>query len=105
VLHHPTGACFRYDDIGGLTLLNAAVVPPNLIPLVTEGAAEAMCDELERDLRDKPQWSSPAGRKQRSTSTESQPSIVDLLAMPDAELVEFEPEPLRGPISRAPDLS
>jgi PHD/YefM family antitoxin component YafN of YafNO toxin-antitoxin module len=34
-----------------------------------------------------------------------QPSIVDLLAMPEAAEIEFEPAPATGPLSRPADLS
>ena len=36
--------------------------------------------------------------------THPQASIADLLAMPDAADIEFEPPRLREPISRAPEL-
>jgi PHD/YefM family antitoxin component YafN of YafNO toxin-antitoxin module len=35
----------------------------------------------------------------------AQPSIVDMLAMPGAAEIEFDPPRLHGPISRPPDLS
>lgn len=34
-----------------------------------------------------------------------QPSLVDLLAMPEAAAIEFEPAPASGPLSRPADLS
>src|SRR5262245_17906386 len=42
VLHYPTGAFFRYDDNGVLTLLNSAMIAPDDIPLISEGAREAL---------------------------------------------------------------
>jgi PHD/YefM family antitoxin component YafN of YafNO toxin-antitoxin module len=36
--------------------------------------------------------------------TSNQASIVDLLAMPDAAEIEFEPPRVRGPFARAADL-
>ncbi len=37
--------------------------------------------------------------------TGSGPSLVDLLAMPDADAVDFEPPKLGGPLFRPADLS
>lgn len=37
--------------------------------------------------------------------TNKHESIIDLLAMPDAADIDFEPQRLRGPLSRPADLS
>ena len=37
--------------------------------------------------------------------TSTQPSIVDLLAMPHAEQIDFEPPRLTGPVAQAIDLA
>src|SRR5579864_5277493 len=49
VFHYPTGAFFRYNSAGKLTLLNAQMVARRDIPLITEGAKEALHQERERD--------------------------------------------------------
>jgi hypothetical protein len=51
VFHYPTGAFFRYNNAGGLTLLNAKMVARHNIPLITRGAEEALRQERERDPR------------------------------------------------------
>jgi len=105
VLHHPTGALFRYDDAGRLTLLNAAVIAPDIVPLVSEGATEAIQDELEHDPGARPRPVGDTEPTERAISAGNHPNIVDMLAMPEAEMMEFEPESLQGPISHVPDLS
>jgi prevent-host-death family protein len=37
--------------------------------------------------------------------TDGEKSIVELLGMPDAALIEFEPPRLKGDLHKAPDLS
>ena len=37
--------------------------------------------------------------------TGDHPSIIDMLAMPGAANIDFDPQPLRGPVSRPTDLS
>jgi len=51
VLHYPTNALFRYDDAGHLTLVHPGVAARDNIPLVTEGAKEAVGQERERDKK------------------------------------------------------
>lgn len=62
VFHYPTAACFQYDDAGALTLLNPLMVAPDDLPLITEGAAEALRRERERDPRIALSWVDQAGR-------------------------------------------
>jgi hypothetical protein len=51
VFHYPSGAFFRYNTAGNLTLLNAKMVARHNIPLITRGAEEALRRERERDPR------------------------------------------------------
>jgi hypothetical protein len=68
VLHYPSGAFFRYDEAGTLTLLNPQMLAEDAASLVTQGAEEALRQESERDPRIKGMWvdattgrASPAG--------------------------------------------
>ena len=56
VFHYPTNAFFQYDDAGNLTLLNPEMIARDNVPLVTEGAKEALRQERERDPRIKLTW-------------------------------------------------
>jgi hypothetical protein len=49
VFHYPTGAFFRFNNAGGLTLLNPKMVAHHNISLITRGAEEALRQEYERD--------------------------------------------------------
>jgi len=49
MLHHQTGAWFRFDDSRNITLLNAALVDPDIVPLIRFGAEEALRRYHERD--------------------------------------------------------
>ena len=51
VYHYPSGAFFRYDDAGDLTLLNPRMLTEDAVSLVTQGAEEALRQERERDPR------------------------------------------------------
>jgi hypothetical protein len=63
VVHHPTAACFHYDDAGNLTLLNPMVLTSDNIPLITQGAAEAVRNERERPPGVIFGWHDSAGRR------------------------------------------
>ena len=45
IVHLPTNACFRYDSEGNLNLLNSIVLPPHQVPIVTEGAKDALVSQ------------------------------------------------------------
>jgi hypothetical protein len=51
VFHHPSAACFRYDDAGHVTFLNPQVLAGAGADevLITQGAVEALRQESERD--------------------------------------------------------
>lgn len=61
VFHYPTTACFRFDEAGNLTLLNPAMLSPDLLPLITKGAEEALRQDRERDPNLKWGWLDPRG--------------------------------------------
>jgi|ERR1700722_6018433 len=63
VFHYPTGAYFRYDDSRNLSLLNPKMVPPDRVLIVTQGAEEALRQDLERDPRIKFMWLDQVGRR------------------------------------------
>ncbi len=65
VFHYPTGAFFRYDRDGHLTLENANMLQREKIILVTRGAEEALRQERERDPTIKGTWLDRAGRPAR----------------------------------------
>jgi hypothetical protein len=62
IYHYPTGACFRFDEAGKLTLLNPAMLSPDQIPLITKGAEEALRQDRERDPSITWGWADRAGR-------------------------------------------
>ncbi len=62
VFHHPSAACFRYDDAGRLTLLNPQALPDADVLLATQGAAEALRQEAERNPQIRFAWLDQAGR-------------------------------------------
>jgi len=62
VLHYPTGAFFHYDEAGKLMLRNPELLPRDKIPLIAEGAEEALRQERERDPRIKVMWLDQTGR-------------------------------------------
>jgi hypothetical protein len=69
VMHYPSGAFFRYDGSDNLTLLNPQVLADDVVPLVTEGATEALRQERERDSRLKFEWADPTGRPSADGNT------------------------------------
>lgn len=62
VMHYPSGAFFRYDHSGNLTLLNPQMLSDDITSLVTQGAVEALRQEQERDPRVRFTWVDPTGR-------------------------------------------
>ena len=72
VFHYPTAACFRYDNNGNLTLLNPLMVSPETVPLLMQGAQEALRQEQERNRRGiKGAWADPqTGRFSSSVQIE-----------------------------------
>jgi hypothetical protein len=57
VFHNPTGAFFKCDEAGTLTLVNPLVIArSDDIPLITEGAKEALRQEIDRDPRIRLIW-------------------------------------------------
>ena len=63
VFHYPTAAYFRYpDDMSNVTLLNPQMIDSDKIPLITQGAEEALRQERERDPRIQLMFLDRAGR-------------------------------------------
>jgi hypothetical protein len=62
IYHSVTYAAFQYDDAGDLTLLHRGFAVPEELPLITEGAKEALRQEQERDPRVKGRWLDRSGR-------------------------------------------
>ena len=70
MLHHHTGAWFRYDDAGALTLLNANLLEQDTIPLIRFGAEEALRQQRERNPRTEHAWVDSMGRGQSNMEIE-----------------------------------
>jgi hypothetical protein len=62
VFHSVVYSAFQYDDAGGVKLLHPGLATPQEIPLIEEGAKEALRQERERDPRIKLTWVYRAGR-------------------------------------------
>ncbi len=56
MLHHQTGAWFRYDEDGAITLLNGNMLEQDIIPLLRFGAEEALRQQREREPRIAHSW-------------------------------------------------
>lgn len=70
VLHYPSGAFFRFDDAGNLTLLNPQMLAEDAVSLVTQGAEEALRQERERDPRISGAWiDATTGRADPASNT------------------------------------
>jgi hypothetical protein len=61
IFHSVTYAAFRYDDAGNLSFLHPGLATPEEVPLITEGAKEALRQEEERDPRVKWSWLDDSG--------------------------------------------
>jgi hypothetical protein len=70
MLHHQTGAWFQFDDNRNIVLLNAALVDPDIVPLIRFGAEEAWRRYLERDPALAHTWVDPLGRGQSGVQIE-----------------------------------
>jgi hypothetical protein len=62
IFHSIKHCAFRYDDEGKLVLLHPGLAVAEEIPLMKEGAKEALRREQERDPRIKVIWVDQAGR-------------------------------------------
>lgn len=56
VFHSVTYAAFQYDNVGSVRLLHPGFATSEEIPLIAEGAKEALRQERERDPRIKGMW-------------------------------------------------
>ena len=56
VFHSVVYSAFQYDDAGGVKLLHPGLASSEEIPLIEEGAKEALRQERERDPRIKFMW-------------------------------------------------
>jgi len=70
MLHHQTGAWFRYDDEGAITLLNANLLEQDIVPLIRFGAEEALRQQRERDPRIALTWIDSMGRGESNMEIE-----------------------------------
>jgi hypothetical protein len=62
VFHSVVYSAFQYDDAGGVKLLHPGLATSGEIPLIEEGAKEALRQERERDPRIEFMWVDKAGR-------------------------------------------
>jgi len=62
VFHSVLYSAFQYDDAGDVKLLHPGLAKSEEIPLIEEGAKEALRQERERDPRIKFMWVDQAGR-------------------------------------------
>jgi hypothetical protein len=71
IFHCRTAACFQYDETDHLTLLNPKMVAPSDVPMLAQGAQEALRQERERRQRGVfTAWADPkTGRIAPSTTT------------------------------------
>ncbi|HEX3885562.1 MAG TPA: hypothetical protein VHW66_23115 [Stellaceae bacterium] len=63
IFHFGTCACFRHDNGEELVALSRGFAAPEDMPLITEGAKEALRRERERDPRIKAGWLSRDSRR------------------------------------------
>ena len=70
MLHHQTGAWFRYDDDGVIALLNANMLEQDIIPLIRFGAEEALRQQRERDPKIAHTWVDLMGRGESNMEIE-----------------------------------
>jgi len=70
IFHSVTYAAFRYDRDGNLTPLHSGFATAEEIPLITEGAREALRLEQERDPRIKAIWVDHLGRPGEAAQVE-----------------------------------
>lgn len=62
VFHYPSNASFSYSEAGDITLLNPGFAAEHEIPLISEGAKEAVRRKRERDQRGEFIWLDHSGR-------------------------------------------
>ena len=70
MLHHQTGAWFRFDDGRNIALLNPELIDPDIVPLIRFGAEEALRRYLERDPTIEHTWIESLTGRDSSTQIE-----------------------------------